>query len=116
MITCPITDADSPNAEQILQTASSLGIKHYWWGTFRYEQGKSLLQQLDALKPRVEKLAKLNEKYKMKAMYHTYSMPGTVGCNVWDFLSVLRNFDPAYVGFHWDVGHTSLAGGNGTWA
>src|SRR5579863_4668332 len=26
MITCPITDADSPNAEQILQTASSLGI------------------------------------------------------------------------------------------
>jgi sugar phosphate isomerase/epimerase len=116
MITCPITDADSPNAEQILQTASSLGIKHYWWGTFRYEQGKPVMQQLDALKPRVEKLVKLNEKYKMKALYHTYSMPGTVGCNVWDFLNVLRNFDPAYVGFHWDVGHTSLTGGNGTWA
>ena len=116
MITCPITDAESPNAEQILQTASSLGIKHYWWGTFRYEQGKPVMQQLDALKPRVEKLVKLNEKYKMKALYHTYSMPGTVGCNVWDFLYVLRNFDPAYVGFHWDVGHTSLTGGNGTWA
>ena len=116
MITCPITDADSPNAEKILQTASSLGIKHYWWGTFRYEQGKPVMQQLDALKPRVEKLVKLNEKYKMKALYHTYSMPGTVGCNVWDFLYVLRNFDPAYVGFHWDVGHTSLTGGNGTWA
>ncbi len=116
MITCPITDADSPNAEQILQTASSLGIRHYWWGTFRYEQGKPVMQQLDALKPRVEKLVKLNEKYKMKALYHTYSMPGTVGCNVWDFLYVLRNFDPAYVGYHWDVGHTSLAGGNGTWA
>jgi sugar phosphate isomerase/epimerase len=116
MITCPITDADSPNAEQILQTASSLGIHHYWWGTFRYEQGKPVMQQLDALKPRVEKLAKLNEKYKMKALYHTYSMPGTVGCNVWDFLTVLRNFDPAYVAFHWDVGHTSLTGGNGTWA
>jgi L-ribulose-5-phosphate 3-epimerase len=116
MITCPITDAESPNAEQILQTASSLGIKHYWWGTFRYEQGKPVMQQLDALKPRVEKLVKLNEKYKMKALYHTYSMPGTVGCNVWDFLYVLRNFDPAYVGFHWDVGHTSLTGGNSTWA
>ena len=115
MITCPITDADSPDVEQILQTASSLGIKHYWWGTFRYEQGKPVLQQLEALKPRVEKLAKLNEKYKMKALYHTYSMPGTVGCNVWDFLSVLRNFDPACVALHWDVGHTSITGGNGTW-
>jgi hypothetical protein len=116
MITCPITDADSPNAETILGTASSLGITHYWWGTFRYEPGKPVMQQLDELKPRVEKLAKLNEKYKMKALYHTYSMPATVGCNVWDFLNVLRNFDPAYVAFHWDVGHTSLTGGNGTWA
>ena len=34
-ITCPITDAESPNAEKILQVASSLGITHYWWGTFR---------------------------------------------------------------------------------
>jgi sugar phosphate isomerase/epimerase len=116
MITCPITDADSPNAEQILQTASSLGITHYWWGTFRYEPGQPVMKQLDALKPRVEKLAALNEKYNMKALYHTYSMPGTVGCNVWDFLYVLRNFDPAHVALHWDVGHTSLTGGNGTWA
>ena len=116
MITCPITDADSPNAEAILDTASSLGIRHYWWGTFRYDQGKPVMQQLDELKPRVEKLAKLNEKYNMKALYHTYSMAGTVGCNVWDFLYVLRNFDAAHVAFHWDVGHTSLTGGNGTWA
>lgn len=116
MITCPITDADSPNAERILETASSLGIYHYWWGTFRYDPSKPVLEQLDQLKPRVEKLAQLNEKYKMKALYHTYSMPGAVGCNVWDFLYVLRNFDPAHVAFHWDVGHTSLAGGNGTWA
>ncbi|HUA63922.1 MAG TPA: hypothetical protein VML19_34565 [Verrucomicrobiae bacterium] len=28
-ITCPITDADSQNAEAILRTASSLGITHY---------------------------------------------------------------------------------------
>src|SRR4029077_14656231 len=67
MITCPITDADSPNAEAILDTASSLGITHYWWGASRYERGKPVLQQLDELQPRVEKLAKLNEKYKMKA-------------------------------------------------
>jgi len=115
-ITCPITDADSPNAEKILQTASSLGITHYWWGTFRYEPGKSIMPQLDALKPRVAKLASLNEKYKMTAMYHTYSGNATVGAAIWDFLYVLQNFDPARVGFHYDVGHMTNAGGNGTWA
>ena len=115
-MTCPITDADSPNAEQMLATASSLGLTHYWWGTFRYEPGKPILAQLEALKPRVEKLAALNAKYKMKAMYHTYSGNGTVGAAIWDFLHVLRNFDPAQVGFHYDIGHMTNAGGNGTWA
>ncbi len=115
-ITAPITDADSPNAEKILQTASSLGIAHYWWGTFRYEQDKPIMQQLEALKPRVAKLAALNAKYKMKAMYHTYSGAGTVGAAIWDFLYVLRNFDPAQVSFHYDIGHMTNAGGNGTWA
>jgi sugar phosphate isomerase/epimerase len=115
-ITCPITDADSPNAEQILQTASSLGITHYWWGTFRYDTTKPIMEQLDALKPRVEKLAALNAKYKMKAMYHTYEGDMTVGAAIWDFLYVLKNFDPAYVSFHYDVGHMVVAGGNNTWA
>jgi len=115
-ITCPITDADSPNAEKILQTASSLGITHYWWGTFRYQPDKPVLEQLDALKPRVAKLAALNAKYKMTAMYHTYSGAATVGAAIWDFLYVLRNFDPAQVGFQYDLGHMTNAGGNGTWA
>ena len=115
-ITCPITDADSPNAEKILQTASSLGITHYWWGTFRYEQGKPVMPQLEALKPRVAKLAALNAKYKMTAMYHTYSGSGTVGAAIWDLLYVLKNFEPAQVGFHYDIGHMTNAGGNGTWA
>jgi len=48
-------------------------------------------------------------------MYHTYSGNMMVGSSMWDFLSVLRNFDPAYVGFHYDVGHMTNAGGNGTW-
>lgn len=115
-ITSPITDADSPNVEQILQTASSLGITHYWWGTFRYEPGKPVLPQLEALKPRVAKLAALNAKYKMTAMYHTYSGSGTVGAAIWDLLYVLKNFEPTQVGFHYDIGHMTNAGGNGTWA
>jgi sugar phosphate isomerase/epimerase len=115
-ITCPITDTDSPNAERILETASSLGITHYWWGTFRYEQGKPVMPQLEALKPRVAKLAALNAKYKMTAMYHTYSGGGTVGAAIWDLLHVLKEFDPKQVGFHYDIGHMTNAGGNGTWA
>lgn len=96
--------------------------RHHWasriigWGTFRYEQGKPVMEQLEALKPRVAKVAALNAKYSMKAIYHTYSGANSVGAAIWDFLSVLRNFDPAHVSFHYDLGHMTTAGGNGAWA
>ena len=114
-ITTNIADADSPNAEAILDAASSLGIKHYWWGTWRYDLTKPIRPQIEALKPRVAKLAKLNEKYGMKAMYHNYSGAGTVGNMIFDLLDVLQNFDPRWVSFHYDTGHAVEAGANGTW-
>ena len=113
-ITTNISDADSPNAEAILRTASELGLTHYWWGTYRYDPGRPVFEQLDALKPRVAKLAALNAKYRMTAMYHNYA--GTqVGSAIWDLLYVLKDFDPAQVGFHYDIGHATNAGGAGTW-
>ena len=105
-ITTNISDADLP-AERIVAAASSLGITHYWWVTYRYDLSKPIYEQLDALKPRVAKIAALSEKYKMTAAYHTYSTPGTVGSAMWDLLPLLREHDPKFVGFHYDTGHES---------
>ena len=114
-ITPPITDADSPFAEDILATASSIGITHYWWGTWRYNQKESIAAQLEALRPKVARLAALNAKYRMTAMYHTYA-GNAVGTPIWDLLSILKDHDPAQVGFHFDVGHMVREGANGLWA
>jgi sugar phosphate isomerase/epimerase len=105
-ITTNIADADA-GAERIVAAASSLGITHYWWGTYRYDLTQPINEQLDALKPRVSKIAALSQKYKMTACYHTYSMPGTVGSVMWDLLYLLKEFDPRQVGFHYDTGHES---------
>lgn len=114
-ITAPIADADSPHVEDILMAASALDIRHYWWGTFRYEPNQPVMQQLDALKPRVARLASLNSKYNVCAMYHTFS--GTaVGASIWDLLYVLRDFDPSSVGVHYDTGHMASEGAAGSWA
>ncbi len=106
-ITTNISDADSPNAERIVATAASLGITHYWWGTYRYELNRPIFEQLDALKPRVARIAALSEKHKMTAAYHTYSMPAMVGSAMWDLLYLLKECDPKFVGFHYDTGHES---------
>jgi sugar phosphate isomerase/epimerase len=115
MITCPITDADSPYAEDMIQTMSELGIKRYWWGIFHYAPSKPVMEQLDALKPRVAKLAALNARYGVAAMYHLYAGSTEVGGPLWDMLYVLKDFDPAQVGFHYDSAHMTSAGDLGTW-
>lgn len=114
-ITCPITDGDSPHAEEILQAASELDIHNYWWGTFHYAPVIPVMKQLDALKPRVAKLEALNARYGMTAMYHLYAGSTEVGGPLWDMLYVLKDFDPERMGLHYDVAHMTSAGDLGTW-
>lgn len=114
MITTSIQDAKSPHVEAILATASGLGIKVYRGGQyFRYDYTGDLKQQLEAMKPRVATLAALNEKYGTAVAYHTHSSRGVIGGNVWDFWTVLKDFDPRYVGLNYDIGHATARGGLG---
>ena len=104
-VTCmaaEITDADTTHAEAMLDTASSLGIHHHWWRGFTIDASKPYMQQLDAFKPRVAGLVKLEEKYGMKAMYHP---GGGFSGAFFDLLYVLKDFDPRYVSVQYDTGN-----------
>ncbi|WP_293971562.1 sugar phosphate isomerase/epimerase [Sphingomonas sp.] len=114
-ITAPIADAASPHAEAILETAASLGIHHYWWGGLRYDLSSPIAPQRKALAPRIAGIARLGEKYGMKAMYHNFSGAQQVGSMIFDLLDILQDFDPRYVSFHYDTAHGVEAGANGTW-
>jgi sugar phosphate isomerase/epimerase len=115
MVTAGIVDADTPHAEAMLQTFAELGIRHYRWGGFRYAKNQPVGAQLEALKPRVAKLAKLNQKYGVGAMYHTHSGVGQVGASIWDIHAVVKEFDAAAVGINYDIGHATIEGGFGGW-
>jgi sugar phosphate isomerase/epimerase len=115
MITTDIVDDTSPRAEAVLEAASELGIRHYRWGGLKYGNQGSLPSQLDAMKPRVAKLAALNKRYGVCAMYHTHSGIGVVGAPIWDLHILLSEFDPNSVGVNYDVGHATVEGGFGGW-
>jgi sugar phosphate isomerase/epimerase len=115
MITTDIVDADTPYTEDILSTASQLGIRYYRWGGLTYKPDIPLAQQLEAMKPRVEKLAALNARYRATAMYHTHSGLNVVGASIWDLHELLNGLDPASIGVNYDVGHATVEGGFGGW-
>jgi sugar phosphate isomerase/epimerase len=99
------TEAGAPNLEPMVATMGQLGVTHYWVGTDRYDLTKPILPQLDAIKKKVEGFVALNQKHGTTLMYHTRAGASSVGSVVWDLLYVMKDFDPKYVGFHWDTGH-----------
>lgn len=115
MLTTDIVDTDTPYAEEILRSMSELGIRHYRWGGFKYDTTRAIPQQLDALKPRIAKLAALNARYKATAMYHTHSGINLVGAPIWDLYILLKDFDPDAVAVNYDIGHATVEGGFGGW-
>src|SRR5262245_37685248 len=95
-----INDASTPYVEDMLGTASSLGIRHHWWRGFGgFDNTKPYGPQIEAFKPRLAALVKLEEKFGTKAMYHPQGGP------FFDYLELVRQFDPKYVGLHFDTGH-----------
>jgi sugar phosphate isomerase/epimerase len=115
MITTDIADADTPFAEDMLKAASALGIHHYRFGAFKWDGTKPFAPQLEAMKPRLAKLAALNAKYQMCAMYHTHSGLGLVGASIWDLWYIMKELDPKLVGMNYDIGHATIEGGFGGW-
>jgi hypothetical protein len=101
-----------PTVEAMVGTMGQLGVTHYWIGTDNYDLTKPILPQLDAIKLKVERFVRLNEKHGTTLLYHTRAGAGSVGSVVWDLLYVMKDFDPKHVGFHWDTGHMALHGGN----
>jgi hypothetical protein len=104
------TDVTAPNVEAIVGTMGQLGVTHYWMGTDSYDFSKPIIGQLDAIKLKVDRFVKLNQKHGTTLMYHTRAGANAVGSVVWDLLYVMKDFDPKYVGFHWDTGHMALHG------
>lgn len=98
------------NVETLVGTMGQVGATHYWLGTDNYDFTKPVMPQLDAIKKKTEQFVALNQKHGTTLMYHTRAGASSVGSVVWDLMYVMKDFDPKYVGFHWDTGHMALHG------
>ena len=115
MITTDIADTETPFTEDLLKAASALGIRYYRFGAYKWSADKPYAAQLEAMKPKLAKLAALNAKYQMCAMYHTHSGVGVVGASIWDLWYAMKDLDPKLVGMNYDIGHATIEGGTGGW-
>lgn len=114
MVTTGIVDAQTPHAEIVMRALKAAGVKYYRWGGLKYDEARPLAPQLEELKQRAARLAELNRKYDLCAMYHTHS-GSDVGAPFWDLWFILKDLDPARVSVNLDIGHATIEGGLGAW-
>jgi hypothetical protein len=109
-----VRNATDPHAETIVATAAQQGITHYSIGSFTYDLAKPLRPQLDAIKLRLDRFVRLNQRHRITLAYDTVAGASSAGGVVLDLLPAMKQFDPQYIGFHWDTGHMALHG-DGMW-
>ena len=110
MIATDIVDADK-DAEAILRTASSLGIKYYRTGYFRYDDNQDITTILDKSRKKMERLEKMNRKYNIHGCYQNHSGPYKfLGGAVWDLHHIIKEFDPEFIGIQYDIMHAYVEG------
>lgn len=112
MIATDIIDANDPITENILETASSLGIRYYRMGRLTYDHSQSINQNLDMHKRTIERLENLNRKHQIHGCIQNHSGPyNMVGAPVWDLYYLLKDFDPEFIGVQYDIMHATVEGG-----
>jgi sugar phosphate isomerase/epimerase len=114
MVTTGIVDVRTPYAENVLRALKDVGIPRYRWGGFQYIEGQPIPERLTELKQEAARLAALNQKYDVCAMYHTHS-GSDVGASIWDLWVILKDLDTSRVSVNLDIAHATIEGGLGAW-
>lgn len=114
MVTAGIVNVNTPYAEAMLRAMRTAGISRYRWGGFQYVATQTVPQRLEELKQEARKLAELNRKYDVCAMYHTHSGE-EVGSSIWDLWFILKDQDLGSLGVNLDLAHATIEGGLGAW-
>jgi len=115
MMTSRITDPDDQNTEKILRTASKLGITHYRFGYWYYDEKTSILDKLKEVKLKMRGLAEMNKKYKVFGGNQNHTRERYVGASIWDTWELIRDLDPKWIGFQFDTGNAFAEGAGGSW-
>jgi sugar phosphate isomerase/epimerase len=113
-IVTAISDAETPHAEAIVAAAAGLGIHTYRFETSRfgsYDFKGDVSAQLEALRPRMAELVRLNDRYGSGAVIHTHV--GLKAGGVWDTWMLVREFDPARLGINFDTAYGTAGTGAG---
>lgn len=113
LMTTNILDAQDELQQNMLRTASQLGIKHYRTGWLSYSQEKPIPKQIEVYKKQFATLEQLNRQLGIKGSYQNH-FGKHVGAPIWDTYELLKNSTTDHLGMQYDIRH-AVAEAGGSW-
>jgi sugar phosphate isomerase/epimerase len=113
-ITVMATDihrADDPLTEKILRKAASLGIQRYRMKYLKYDDSRSVADQIVDWQAQFRDLATLNREIGIRGIYQNHAGDGLLGAALWDLDRVLDTISPEEIGVAYDIRHATVEGG-----
>lgn len=111
IITTDVLNTEQPLTEKVLRTAADLGIKKYRMGFYRYDLRRSVMDQLNEIRPRLADLAAMNRELGLSAVYQNHSGNNFVGAPIWDIHYLLAGIPKEEIGIAFDIRHATVEGG-----
>jgi L-ribulose-5-phosphate 3-epimerase len=113
MMVTGITGTEDKITEEILKTASSLGIKHYRLGYYSYDYSAGIVKSLETIKSRMKNLSEMNRQYNIQGGYQNHD-GSRFGAPLWDLWSLIKDFPVETICSQYDIRH-AIAEGHGSW-
>lgn len=110
MMVTGINDADHPLAETVLRAAADAGIQQYRLAYYNYDAKLGVEATLEPLRPRLARLAALNEKIGIHGAWQNHDGVRP-GASIWDMWYVIKDLDPRWLGVQFDPRHAVVEGG-----
>ena len=110
-MTTDINDPDDPLTERVLRTAATLGIERYRMKYFKYDLGKSVIDQIQSWQPQLRELAAMNHDFGIQGLYQNHA-----GANYWARRCGIcewrwTDISPDDIGVAYDIRHATAEGG-----
>ena len=108
-----ITDPSTPGVEDQIRLMADSGIRYYRLGYYQYDNKYGILKNIERIKQQLAGLQEINARYNIQGAIQNHVGSG-FGAPVWDTFYAIKDLNPKYIGFQYEVSH-AMAEGMSSW-
>ncbi|ALJ06348.1 endonuclease [Pseudalgibacter alginicilyticus] len=110
LMTSGILSADEKYTNDVLETASKMGVEYYRLGYYKYSENKSIAETISNVSEQLKTLVILNKKHGIKGAFQNHAGL-QVGASIWEIHELLKNIKSSFIGCQYDIRHATVEGG-----